>query len=477
MTSQLVWKAEEIVSKLHGQCLHEQTWAARGVSIDSRTVQPGDLFVALKGPVHDGHDHVAAAITAGATAAIVSRQPAQISPSIPLVFVEDTFKALEALGHAGRERATGKIIAVTGSVGKTSTKEMLRLMLSATGDTYANEGNLNNHWGVPLSLARLPASAHYGIFEIGMNHAGELGPLSKQVHPHVAVITTVEAVHLEFFASVESIADAKAEIFEGTQKNGTVVLNRDNLYFARLATAAKAQGIKSILSFGRDGKADARLIDYSAEDGSGVITANIQGRNMKFRLGVPGDALAMNALGALLAASAAGSDVEACAEALARYRQPKGRGVVQNLPISGGEFTLIDESYNASPVSVGFAARVLGQMKPPAGGRKILVLGDMRELGETSSALHAALAKDLADAKIDLVFCCGEMMYHLFKSLPQNMRGSHAADSAALAPFITAAVRAGDIVTVKGSNSMAMSKVVAALRALSNDQSHHKLAG
>ena len=477
MTAQLTWQADEVVGKLRGQCLHEQTWKAHGVSIDSRTTQAGDLFVALQGPVHDGHEHVASAIAAGAVAAIVSRQPPQASPSTPLIFVEDTFRALEALGRAGRERATGKIIAVTGSVGKTSTKEMLRLALTATGDTYANEGSLNNHWGVPLSLSRLPADALYGIFEVGMNHAGELAVLSQQVCPHVALITNVEAVHLEFFASVEAIADAKAEIFLGTLQSGAVVLNRDNRHHARLVAAAKARGIKNILGFGRDSKADARLINYSAEDGAGIITANIQGRELRFKLGVPGDALAMNALGALLAASAAGSDIEACAEALARYRQPKGRGVIQNLVLTHGEFTLIDESYNASPVSVGFAARVLGQMMPPDGGRKILVLGDMRELGQDSPALHTSLAKDISDAKIDLVFCCGEMMQHLFNALPQEMRGGYAADSTALAPLVTAAVHAGDVVTIKGSNSMAMSKVVVALRTLSQEQSNQKLAG
>lgn len=477
MTSQLTWQADEVVSKVHGQCLHEQTWKAHGVSIDSRTTQPGDLFVALKGPVHDAHEHVAAAITAGAAGAIVSRQPSQIASSTPLIFVEDTFKALEALGQAGRERATGKIIAVTGSVGKTSTKEMLRIALAATGGTYANEGSLNNHWGVPLSLSRLPADAHYGVFEVGMNHAGELHNLSQQVRPHVALITNVEAVHLEFFPSVEAIADAKAEIFIGVQKNGTAVLNRDNRYFSRLSSAARNAGVKNILSFGRDSKSDARLLDYKAEGDAGIIEADIQGRLLRFKLGVPGDALAMNALGALLAGFAAGSDIEACAEALARYRQPKGRGVIQNLPLTRGEFTLIDESYNASPVSVGFAARVLGQMNPTQGGRRILVLGDMRELGDESPALHAGLAKEIVEAKIQLVFCCGDMMAHLFNSLPPEMRGGHAANSADLAPLVTNAVHPNDIITIKGSNSMAMSKVVNALRTLSQEQSNHKLAG
>lgn len=477
MTSELSWKAEEVLGALRGTCLQEQTWGAHGVSIDSRSTKPGDMFVALKGPVHDGHDHVANAIEAGAVAAIVSRHPAQTSADTPLVFVEDTFTALEALGRAGRARAEGKIIAVTGSVGKTSTKEMLRLSLAATGDTYANEGSLNNHWGVPLSLSRLPQAARYGVFEVGMNHAGELGPLSRMVQPHVALITNVEAVHLEFFASVEAIADAKAEIFDGVQKGGTVVLNRDNAHFARLAATAKKTDIKHILSFGRDAKSDARLLSYDSDNGTGVINADIMGRKITYRLGVPGDALAMNSLGALLGAKAAGSDIDACAEALARYRQPKGRGVMQTLPLANGEFTLIDESYNASPVSVGFAARVLGQMQPAGDGRRLLVLGDMRELGETSPALHAALARDITVAQVDLVFCCGPMMAHLFDALPHELRGAHAASSAELAPLVAAAVHANDIVTIKGSNSMAMSKVVNALLTRSRETSSTKLAG
>ena len=477
MTSQLTWQAEDVIRAVRGQCLHEQTWSAHGVAIDSRTTQAGDLFVALQGPVHDGHDHVASAIAAGAAAALVMRQPPQASPGTPLIFVEDTFKALESLGHVGRKRATGKIIAVTGSVGKTSTKEMLRLALTATGDTYANEGSLNNHWGVPLSLARLPASAQYGVFELGMNHAGELTALSRQVEPHIAIITNIEAVHLEFFHSLEAIADAKAEIFTGMSSGGMVILNRDNRQFARLAAAAKTCGIKNILSFGRDNKADARMLDLTPEMDGSLITAEIKGRRLRFKLGAPGEHLAANAIATLLTAWAAGSDIEACAEALSRYSQPKGRGVIETVALPDGQITLIDESYNASPISVGFAARVLGQMLPASGGRRILVLGDMRELGETAPRLHAELAKEITAAKIDLVFCCGDMMAHLFEALPSELRGGHAQDSAALAPLVTAAVHAGDIVTVKGSKSMEMPKIVHALRAMSSNPSYKKLAG
>jgi UDP-N-acetylmuramoyl-tripeptide--D-alanyl-D-alanine ligase len=475
MTSQLTWTAEDIIRAVHGQCLHDQNWAAHGVAIDSRAIRPGDLFVALKGPTHDAHDYIAAAFNGGAAAAIISR-PTQAPPQAPQILVNDTFTALEELGRTGRARCSARIIAVTGSVGKTGSKDMLHLMLNEVGDTYANEGSFNNQWGVPLSLARLPAETLYGVFEIGMNHAGELGPLSQQVKPDVAFITTIEAAHLQFFASIEAIADAKAEIFTGLKPDGTAVLNRDNAQFARLAAAAKARGVKKILGFGRDAKAEARILDcIEAADGS-EVKAEILGRKLRYRLGTPGMHVVMNSVGALCAAAAAGADIEACAAVLEHYRQPKGRGVIQTIALPDGTFTLIDESYNASPVAVRFAVRVLGQMTPSACGRRILVLGDMKELGESSPALHAGLAGDIIEAKIDSVFSCGEMMKHLHDALPEDVRGFHAADSETLAPRVAKAVRAGDIVTIKGSKSMLMPVVVEALQARGDAPKPNKLA-
>lgn len=471
MSSNLLWPAEAVIRAVHGHCLQEQSWQATGVSIDSRAVQKGDLFVALKGPTHDGHDHVAAAFEAGAAAAIVSRQPLQIPAQAPLVTVEDTFAALEDLGRAGRARTHARIAAVTGSVGKTSSKEMLRLMLSAVGSTYANEGSLNNHWGVPLSLARLPENAQYGVFELGMNHAGELTNLSQQAQPDISLITTIEAVHLEFFDSLEAIADAKAEIFIGTKKDGAAILNRDNAYFAHLATAAKNRGLKGILSFGRDSKSDARLLNYTPTAQGGDVSAEINGRKITFQLNVPGEHLALNALGCLLSAVAIGGDLEACTAALAHYQQPKGRGVTQKIELRDGSFTLIDESYNASPAAVRAALRVLNQT---AGNRKILVLGDMKELGEHSPALHTALIDDILTAKVDLVFTCGEATSDLFYILPEKIRGKHAKNSDDLAPIVANSVHAGDVVTIKGSNSMKMNKIVEALKAL--DIKNRKLA-
>ncbi len=472
---QALWQAEDVLRSVRGSCLHEQAWKANGVSIDSRTVQKGDLFIALQGPLHDGHDHVAAAFEAGAVAALVSRQPSNAMPDAPLLFVDDTFLALHELGRAGRARATGKIIAVTGSVGKTSTKEMLRVALSAVGHTYANPGSFNNHWGVPLSLACLPPDADFGVFEMGMNHAGELADLSLLVRPDIAIITTIEAVHLEFFASTEAIADAKAEIFQGMKENGTVILNRDNAHFARLQSAAKARGIKNILSFSQK-KGDAVLVDCALTAEGSAVNATIDGYNIHYSIGAPGMHLVQNSLAALLAASIASGKADECAMALSHYKPPKGRGVSQKISLGErGTFTLIDESYNASPASVRAALRVLGNIIPARAGKRLLVLGDMRELGETSPSLHAELTPAIMDAKIDSVFCCGEMMQYLYNALPQNLRGGYADDSAALAPLVTASIQPDDVISVKGSNSIRLSLVIDALKAL-DTSTHQKIA-
>lgn len=468
------WTAEELLRILSGRSLHTQDWSASGVSIDSRTAMKDDLFIAIQGPEQDGHAYVCKAFEKGAAAAIVSRQPPQAAPDKPLIFVEDTFKALQDLGAAGRARAKGKILAVTGSVGKTSTKEMLRLMLGMVGDTYANEGSLNNHWGVPLSLARLPQDARYGVFEIGMNHAGELGPLSRVVAPHVALITNVEAVHLAHFESTDSIADAKAEIFEGMAPHGIAVLNHDNPHYGRLHAAAKAKGVKEILSFGCDGRADARLLNIVAEEDGTRVEALIKGIRIHFRIGTPGTHLALNALGAMLACYAAGAELTLCAEALDHYRPPSGRGTRQSLPFGEGELTLIDESFNASPVAVKAAIGVLGQTPVPEGARKIAVLGDMRELGDAAAGLHLSLLESLVENGIDTVHCCGELMTHLYDALPGGMRGHLSMDSATLAPQIAAEIRSGDAVMVKGSHSMHMEKIVQAIQSLSKEKQKAK---
>ena len=461
----LSWSAQDVLRTVAGQNLHPQDWVAHGISIDSRTVQAGDLFIAITGPSCDGHDYVRAAIEAGAVAAIVHKQPAQVPPDAPLVFVEDTMKALESLGEAGRARAKARIVAVTGSVGKTSTKEQLRLMLGAINDTYANEGSLNNHCGVPLSLARLPQEARYGVIEIGMNHAGELGALSRTVKPHIALITNIEAVHLEFFASTEAIANAKAEIFEGMDETGIAILNRDTPHFARLAAAAKEHGLKKILSFGRHAKSDARLVSLTHEGDGLAIEATLMGRTLAYRMGPVGDHLAFNALGALLACAVLEVDTDLCAQALSAYRPPERRGTRQTVTrANGGTVTLIDETFNASPVATHAAIATLGKTpKPAATGRRIAVLGDMRELGETAPALHADLADSLLKNGIDLVYCCGELMMNLYNAIPPVIRGGYKPDSTALADLVASEAQAGDVIMVKGSKSMHMEYVVQAL--------------
>ncbi len=442
-------------------------WWAGGVSIDSRTVAPGDLFVALKGPNFDGHKFVGKALAAGAAAALVSERPEGLPEGAPLLLCDDTFTALENLGRAGRARAAGKIIAITGSVGKTGTKEALLRCLQAQAPSYATAGSLNNHWGVPLSLARLPAACRYGVFELGMNHAGEIGPLSRMVRPHVGLITTIAPAHLEFFASVEAIADAKAELFEGLEPGGTAILNRDNAQYARLAAAARAAGVADIQGFGESEGAEARLISCVCGEDSSAVVAEIGGVRLTYTLSLPGRHLVMNSLGVLLAARAAGADLEAAARTLGTLPPVKGRGVRRRVALAdGGAFTLIDESYNASPAAMEASFAVAGTVAPGAGGRRIAVLGDMRELGAASDALHGALAGPLVAAGFDLAFCCCPHMKALYAALPAHVQGAYAADAEALAAAAAAAVRSGDVVLVKGSAGSRMGGVVAALAAL-----------
>jgi UDP-N-acetylmuramoyl-tripeptide--D-alanyl-D-alanine ligase len=463
-TSLALWTAPEAEAATGGRTT--RAWSAGGVSIDSRTVKPGELFVALQGPNFDGHDFIAGALKAGAAAAVAARRPAKLPSDASLLLVSDTMAALEALGQAARRRTDAAFLAITGSVGKTGTKEMLRLALASAGATYASTGNLNNQWGVPLSLANMPRETAFGVFELGMNHAGEIGPLSRQVRPAIAIITTVEPAHLEFFPSVEAIADAKAEIFEGMDKDGVAILNRDNAHFDRLADAARHQGIGRIVGFGRHAEGEARLLDCTADAAGSRVSASILGERIDYRLAIPGQHWAINSLAALAAARLAGAKLAAAAAALANLAPLKGRGQRVRIHMPGGAFELIDESYNASPAAMRAAFAVLGQVRPGAGGRRIAVLGDMRELGAEAPQLHAALAGDLQAAGVDLVFTAGPLMAALDKALPTKRRGAHAADSGAVIPAVLAAVRPGDVVLVKGSLGSRMAPVVDALKAL-----------
>ena len=504
--------------------------AATGVSIDSRTLQPGDLFVAIKGERMDGHKFVAAAFERGAAAAIVeagfedpltpaltprgegvgcglssseedcsgvpsprphpladadiprrqarrgelARERDRVRGSFapasnrPLFRVPDTLEALNALARASRERSGARIAAVTGSVGKTGTKEMLRLMLSQSGKTHASEKSYNNLWGVPLSLARMPADARFGVFEIGMNHAGEITPLTRLVRPHIAIVTWIAPVHIEFFASEAAIADAKAEIFEGFEQGGAAILPADNQHFERLAAQARARGA-GVVSFGEKWVGDARdcnahLSSFEPGDAGSKVVASILWDKIAFELGAPGQHLAVNALAALAAVELMGADLKAAAAALATFEAPEGRGRRQRFETPAGPVLVIDETYNANPASMRAALQVLGAIPRNSYARRIAVLGDMLELGNASPEFHAGLAEVIDANDIDLVFCAGPCMAHLYRQLPAEKRGAAADSSTELLPAVLDAVRGGDAVTVKGSLGSRMGLVAEALR-------------
>ncbi len=438
--------------------------AVTGLSIDTRTIAPGEAYFAIKGDVHDGHDFVAAALKAGAALAVVEQaQRDKFAPDAPLLVVDDVLAGLVDLGIASRARLTAKVIAITGSVGKTSTKEALRRVLEAQGPTHASASSFNNHWGVPLSLARCPASVRFAVFEVGMNHAGEIEALVKMVRPQVAVITTVEPVHLEFFAGIEAIADAKAEIFVGLEAGGAVVLNRDNSQFARLRRSARKLGISRIFSFGADIEADARLIDVSLHPDRSAVHANILGHDVTYKLGMPGRHMAMNSLAVLAAASLAGADLALAALSLSQIEPAVGRGARRALEVGNGEATLIDESYNANPASMAAALSVLGSAAVGPQGRRIAVLGDMLELGPTSPALHLGLNEAIKANHIDLVYCCGPLMRNLWDALSTGKRGGYAENSAGIEAQVISAIRAGDVIMIKGSLGSKMKTIVAAL--------------
>ena len=464
MTDAPLWTANEIAGLVGAQIKGD--WSATGISIDSRTIAPGDLFVALAGPNFDGHDYVADAFDRHAVAAMVQRRPDGLSDNAPLVLVDDTLAALAALGRGRVAETSARIVAITGSVGKTGTKEALRHVLSQQAPTAANEGNLNNHIGVPLSLARMPRESVYGVFELGMNHAGEIAPLSKLVRPDVAIITTIAAVHAEAFDSVHDIAEAKGEIFAGMGPDGVAILNRDNAFFHVLAGMAARQGITRIVGFGAHPEAQSRLVDCRVEGASTSVSAIIGDRSMTYRLGLAGRHHAINSLSVLAAVEAVGGDVGAAAVALSDISPEPGRGRRHLVPLDGGTVTVIDDSYNASPASMRAAFATLSAARTGPGGRRIAVLGDMLELGPQAPGLHAALAGPLTENGCDLVLAAGPEMTHLVKVLPSPMVGGHAPTSDELVDLLMPLLRDGDVVLVKGSHGIRMDRIVDALLAL-----------
>ena len=455
-----LWTSDEVKAALTGASIGAP-FEATGVTFDSRAVGPGDLFFALSGETTDGHAFVADALARGAAAAVVSRDVEGARGT--LVRVPDTMKALVELGRAARRRSGARIASVTGSVGKTSTKDALRAMLSAQAPTSASVASYNNHVGVPVSLARLPRDAQYGVFEIGMNHPGEITPLVRLVRPHVAIVTTVEPVHIAQFSSIEEIADAKAEIFDGMEDGGAAVLNLDNPLFPRLKAAAQARGIERIVTFGSAEAADVRLKDVALQSYCSVGVADVMGTPVTFKVGMPGRHIVQNMLAVLAAAKLVGADLALAALALSRLKPPPGRGVPIRLQVKGGPATLLDESYNANPASMRAALDVLSRTPVGTRGRRIAVLGDMLELGPDGEAHHAGLAEAIKTAKIDQVYCCGPQMHALWQALPSERRGGYAIHATHLEPMVAVAIRAGDTLMVKGSNGSRMGPLVKSL--------------
>ncbi len=462
MVQDVLWSSDEIKQAIVGDVT--SPFEATGVSIDTRTLKDGAIFVAIKGDSLDGHTYVEEAFKQGASAAIVE-EGFELETDKPLIHVKDTLKALEDIGVASRARSSAKVVAVTGSAGKTGTKELLSIVFSSLGKTYASRKSFNNHWGVPLTLANMPKDTEYGIFELGMNHAGEIEALVKQVRPHVAIITTIEPIHLEFFKNLEAIADAKAEIFTSMEDGGIAILNSDNDHFARLKQKAEANNLKQIVAFGEDEEADSRLLDCQLRSDSIKVRTNVLGEKVGYKINIPGKHIALNSLAVLTAVKVLGGNLQKAADALRKSEPVEGRGNRIEVTIKSGEppITIIDESYNANPASMRAAFKVFEMVKPKGEGRRIAVLGDMLELGRQGPTMHIELANPLLKAQADKVYCCGPLMEALFNVIPPDWQGGFGDNSHDLAPMVTSAIQPGDVVLVKGSNGCRMSYVLQAL--------------
>ena len=457
-----LWTSEGIRVATGGRVTKD--WTVSGISIDTRTLAPGDLFVALTA-VRDGHDFVIDALEKGAGAAMVSRLPDGLSADAPVILVKDVQKALEGLAAASRARSKAKILAITGSVGKTSTKDMLRIVLEKQGRTHASVASYNNHWGVPLTLARMPEETEYGVFEIGMNHPGEIAPLARLVGPDVVLITTVSAAHLEAFGSVEAIAEEKAAIMKGLKTDGTAVLNAD----IRTAPVLRKLADKNACSqvwFGR-GAVDAQLTICEMRDDAIYAEVKLAEKSFSYQLKTWGSHFAFNALGAIAALQALGANVDLAARDMSLWKPTEGRGSHSLVTISLGKIELIDDSYNANPESMAAALKVLAICK---GERRIAILGDMRELGPSAEDMHADLANLDALNEIDTIHLVGPLMGELYAKLPPNRRGVHVNTAAEMVEISSDILKSGDSVLVKASLGTGLGEVVKAILQLGHSQ-------
>ncbi|MEM8729754.1 MAG: UDP-N-acetylmuramoyl-tripeptide--D-alanyl-D-alanine ligase [Pseudomonadota bacterium] len=465
-----LWTSEDATAATDGQVT--TPWAATGVSIDTRTLQHGDLFVALKA-ARDGHDFVAQALENGAAAALVTHVPDGVAADAPLLIVKDVQAALEALGQAARARTKARVVAVTGSVGKTTTKEMLAAVLSDQGRTHASVASYNNHWGVPLTLARMPADTQYAVIEIGMNHPGEIAPLARMARPHVVVVTTVAPAHLEAFQSIDGIAAEKASICDGLEPGGIAVLNGDIATFPILAAAAHAQGAR-VITFGESSRCHHRAAQVKIRSGATVVQARAWRTPVLYKISAEGRHYAINALAVLAAIFALKADRGRAVLALSAWTAVSGRGQRDTVILDPVDrqmsIELIDDAYNANPASMGAALEVLAAARTKDGlgrftkGRRIAFLGDMKELGPQAEALHADLAALPAMKEIDVVHCIGPLMKALHAALPDEKRGQSVKDAKPILRELRGRFDSGDVILVKGSLSMGLARIVDAIR-------------
>ena len=460
-----LWTGQDMVDAMGARPVNGVPAAVTGISIDSRSLRQGDAFFAIRGEKFDGHDFATAAAAAGASVLVVAEDklPALGRATIPLMVVGDVLEALIRLGRAARARTKAKIIAVTGSVGKTTTKEALRHVLSHTGTVHASVASFNNHWGVPLTLARMPEGVRFGIFEIGMNHPGEITPLVKLVRPHVSIITLIAAAHLGHFRDLDEIAHAKAEIFSGVVPAGWALINRDDTRYPLLERLAKKAGVENIAGFGVHERSEIRLLNARYQDETSTVTVNVFGEEIRATIGIPGRHVVQNMLAVLGAASITGADMARVGHAMATLAAEKGRGQRHTLSVDGGTFTLIDESYNANPASMEAALDLLAAAPIGESGRRIAVLGDMLELGEHSADLHARLAKPVANSGVEQLFLAGPEIKPLADKVSKSVQCRYEDTVDGLIDSVVAMPQPGDAIMIKSSNGIGFSRIVRAL--------------
>lgn len=467
-----IWTATQAQEATGGTLKGPSEWSAFSISIDSRTTRKGDLFIALRGTKTDGHDYIREAFLKGAAAVMVEELPDNFPATAPVLMVEDCIEGLQKLAQHRRAASAAKIIAVTGSVGKTSTKEMLNVVFSSLGLTHVSSGNNNNEIGCPLSIAKMPLDVDYGIFEIGMNHANEISDLTKFVQPHIAIITNVEEVHIENFPTgLDGIAEAKAEIFEGLEgENSVAILNKDSKFFESLSSKAKAEGAAQIISFGEDFMSDIRLVDYSQSPTGNVVHCKVGFDEFGYQISARGKHMAINSLAVLAAVKSVGANVKEAASALSSFSAQKGRGQILNIELeNNAKIFVIDESYNASPISVRAALANLGDMT--ISGKKIAVIGDMLELGEKAASMHESLAADVLRNNIDIVYTVGSLSKNLFNALPPKVQGKAFANASEVVADLVKNIKAGDAILFKASNGTGLAACVEAL-AKANEMLH-----